>query len=169
MSILQYAVFGVFPLIMAYAGVSDLLTLTIPNRASMAAIVGFAIAAALVGMDLATVGLHIAGGAAVLAGGFVFFSFRWIGGGDAKIAAVAALWLGLDRVLEFLVLGALFGGALTIIVLLARRRLLPAIAVRQQWLLRLHDPASGVPYALALAAAALVIYPKTPWIGLLVG
>jgi prepilin peptidase CpaA len=30
--------------------------------------------------------------------------------------------------------------------------------------LRLHHPESGVPYGIALAAGALMIYPETPWI-----
>jgi prepilin peptidase CpaA len=29
--------------------------------------------------------------------------------------------------------------------------------------LRLHDAGGGVPYGIALAAAALLIYPDTPW------
>ncbi|MCW5714723.1 MAG: prepilin peptidase [Bauldia sp.] len=165
MDVIDYAIFAFFPLVMAYAATSDVLTMTIPNRVSLIGIAGFAIAAPLAGLDIQTIGLHAAAGAAVLVGGFLMFAARWIGGGDAKVAAVAALWLGLDHTLEFLLQGALFGGTLTIFIILARRRPLPAFAIRP-WILRLHDPASGVPYCLALAAAALVIYPKTVWIGL---
>jgi prepilin peptidase CpaA len=117
----------------------------------------------MAGLGLAEVGLHLAAGAAVLVGGFVLFSLGWIGGGDAKIAAVAALWLGLAHTLEFLLLSSVFGGILTLLILVGRTRLLPAIAVRQ-WLLRLHDPATGVPYGLALSGAAMAIYPKTTWL-----
>lgn len=165
MDVLNYAVFAFFPLVMAYAAMSDVLTMTIPNRISLIGIAGFAIAAPVAGLDLQAIGLHAAAGAAVLVGGFLMFAVRWIGGGDAKVAAVAALWLGFDHSLEFLLQGALFGGTLTIVIVLARRRPLPAFAIRP-WILRLHDPSSGVPYCLALAAAALVIYPKTAWIGL---
>jgi prepilin peptidase CpaA len=165
MDVINYAVFAFFPLVMAYAATSDVLTMTIPNRVSLVGIAGFAIAAPLAGLDLQTIGLHAAVGAAVLAGGFVMFAFRWIGGGDAKVAAVAALWLGVDHTLAFLLQGALFGGLLTIFIIIARRSPLPAFAIRP-WVLRLHDPANGVPYCLALAAAALVIYPKTVWTGL---
>ena len=166
MTIVHYAAFAFFPLVMAYAAVSDLLSLTISNKVSLIGVAGFIVAAPLLGMDIATIGMHLAAGLLVLVGGFALFAFRWIGGGDAKIAATAALWLGYDQTLAFLVQSALFGGALTIAILYARRMQLPAIAVRS-WVLRLHDPASGVPYGIALAAGALVIYPKTIWIGLM--
>jgi Flp pilus assembly protein protease CpaA len=63
----------------------------------------------------------LAAGAVVLAIGFACFAFGWIGGGDAKFAAVIALWLGLGHVLEFLVTSAVFGGVLTIAILTFRR------------------------------------------------
>jgi prepilin peptidase CpaA len=168
MSIVNYGAFLIFPMVMAYAAVSDLLSMTIPNRLSLLGIAAFVIAAPLAGLGLGDIGLHLAAGAAVLVGSFALFALGWIGGGDAKLAAVAALWLGLSHTLEFLLLGSVFGGMLTIFILLARRRFLPAIGVRQQWLLRLHDPATGVPYGLALGAAALAIYPKTIWLALVV-
>jgi prepilin peptidase CpaA len=34
---------------------------------------------------------------------------------------------------------------------------------RQKWILRLHESDGGIPYGIALAAAALIIYPKTGW------
>lgn len=166
MTILNYGAFLIFPLVMVYAGVSDLMSMTIPNRLSLLGIAAFVIAAPMAGLSLGDVGLHLAAGTAVLVGGFTMFAFGWIGGGDAKLAAVAALWLGLSHTLEFLLLASVFGGMLTIFILLARRRFLPAIAVRAQWLMRLHDPSTGVPYGLALGAAALAIYPKTIWVGL---
>jgi prepilin peptidase CpaA len=168
MTILNYGAFLIFPLVMVFASISDLLSMTIPNRLSLLGIAAFVIAAPMVGLGLGEVGLHLAAGAAVLVGGFAMFAFGWIGGGDAKMAAVAALWLGLSHTLEFLLLGSVFGGLLAVVILLARRRLLPTIAVRQQWLIRLHDPSTGVPYGLALGAAALAIYPKTIWVGLVV-
>jgi prepilin peptidase CpaA len=34
---------------------------------------------------------------------------------------------------------------------------------RQSWILRLHETDGGIPYGIALAAAALAVYPKTGW------
>ena len=36
----------------------------------------------------------------------------------------------------------------------------------QDWVKRLHRLDGGVPYGIALAAAALLIYPYTPWMQL---
>ena len=46
---------------------------------------------------------------------------------------------------------------------------LPAPLASQGWLLRLHDPKEGVPYAVALAAAGLLVYPHTPFMAALGG
>ena len=34
---------------------------------------------------------------------------------------------------------------------------------RQEWIARLHEKGAGVPYGVALAAAALFVYPQTGW------
>jgi prepilin peptidase CpaA len=34
----------------------------------------------------------------------------------------------------------------------------------QPWLLRLHAKETGIPYGIALAIGALMIYPETEWI-----
>jgi prepilin peptidase CpaA len=34
----------------------------------------------------------------------------------------------------------------------------------QAWLNRLHDRESGIPYGIALALGALIVYPNTDWI-----
>ncbi len=170
MTALQYAAFCFFPIVMAYAAASDLLTMTISNWVSIALVAGFLVLAPfLPGMDLTAFGYHVAGGAAVLVVTFAMFAFGWIGGGDAKVAAAAALWLGLDHTIEFLMWTALIGGPLTIAIVLMRQRLSPALAVRFTWLYRLNDPTAGVPYGLALAAAALLVYPDTDWMSLVTG
>jgi prepilin peptidase CpaA len=43
---------------------------------------------------------------------------------------------------------------------------LPQVLADQEWVNRLHRPNSGVPYGIALAAAALLIYPDTTWMQL---
>jgi prepilin peptidase CpaA len=152
-----------FPALVAFAASSDLLTMTISNRNSLALAAGFLMLALLSGTSLAIVGMHLAAAAVVLTIGFTCFAFGWIGGGDAKLAAAIALWFGFDYLLEYLVYASLFGGALTMILIQFRLLPLPAMLARQQWILRLHEKGGGVPYGIALAAAALVIYPKTGW------
>jgi prepilin peptidase CpaA len=95
---------------------------------------------------------------------FVCFAFGWIGGGDAKVAAAAALWFGFDHLLEYLLYASLFGGALTLLLLQFRQWPLPYALAGQAWLLKLHAKESGIPYGIALAIGALLVYPETEWI-----
>ena len=158
--------FAAFPLAMAFAAASDLLTMTISNKLAAAMVVAFALASALVGMAASEFVMHFAAGAIVIAIAFAFFAAGWIGGGDAKFAAAVALWLGWSHLFDFTVYAALFGGALTLILLSFRRSVLPVFVIRQPWVQRLHDQKTGVPYGVALAAAGLATYPDTLWLRL---
>ncbi|WP_454621480.1 A24 family peptidase [Bradyrhizobium cenepequi] len=152
-----------FPALMAFAAASDLVSMTISNRVSLALVMGFIVLALASGMGLHDLLSHAGAGAAVLAAGFAFFAFGWIGGGDAKVAAGAALWFGFDHLLPYLLYASLFGGALTLLLLQFRRWPLPYPLLGQAWLLRLHAKETGIPYGIALALGALVIYPETEW------
>jgi prepilin peptidase CpaA len=150
-----------FPAMMAFAASTDLLTMTISNRVSLILVGGFFLLAAIVGMSITDVLSHLGAAVLVLAVAFAFFTQGWIGGGDAKLAAATALWLGFDHLLAYLVYASLFGGALTLALLQFRLMPLPRILARQEWAQRLHRKDSGVPYGIALAAAALAVYPAT--------
>lgn len=151
----------VFPALMAFAASSDLLTMTISNRLSLALAAAFFIVAVTTGMPLAVVGMHLAAAAVVLVVSFGFFTQGWIGGGDAKLAAATALWFGFDHLLPYLLYASVFGGALTLLILQFRKLPLPAVLARQVWIQRLHETEGGIPYGIALAASALAIYPTT--------
>lgn len=155
--------FLLFPAMMAFAASTDLFTMKIPNRVPLILACGFCVLAAFDGMSIAEIGSHLAAGSLVLAVCFAFFSRGWIGGGDAKLAAATALWLGWSQLYEYLLYASLLGGALTLLLLEFRKRLLPAVLANQAWLARLHEPNGGVPYGIALAAAALLVYPSTVW------
>ena len=152
-----------FPALMAFAASSDLLTMTISNRLSLALAGGFFLLMIVTGMSLHAAGMHVAAAAVVLVVAFVFFSQGWIGGGDAKLAAATALWFGFDYLLDYLIYASLFGGALTLAIIQFRKIPLPAMLARQGWILRLHETDAGIPSGIALAAAALAVYPKTGW------
>ena len=152
-----------FPALMAFAASSDLLTMTISNRISLALAGAFFLLTLVTGMSLAAIGMHLAAGALVLAVCFGFFSQGWIGGGDAKLASATALWFGFDFLLDYLIYASLFGGVLTLVLIQFRKLPLPGPLARQAWILRLHDAGGGIPYGIALAAAALTVYPKTGW------
>jgi prepilin peptidase CpaA len=153
-----------FPALMAFAAASDLFTMTISNRVSLALALGFVALALLSGMGLYDLLSHIGAGAAVLVVAFGCFAMGWVGGCDAKVAAAAALWFGFGHLLNYLVYASLFGGALTLLLLQFRQWPLPYPFAGQVWLTRLHAKESGIPYGIALAIGALMVYPETEWI-----
>jgi prepilin peptidase CpaA len=153
-----------FPALMAFAAASDLFTMTISNRVSLALAAGFLVLALASGMAPSEILSHLGAGTSVLAVSFVCFAFGWIGGGDAKLAAAAALWFGFGHLLNYLVYASLFGGVLTLLLLQFRQWPLPYPLAGQSWLLKLHAKESGIPYGIALAIGALVVYPETEWI-----
>ncbi|UJQ93165.1 A24 family peptidase [Mariluticola halotolerans] len=150
-----------FPAMMAYAACSDLLTMRISNKVSLLLIVGFFIMALLAGLTWPDIGMHAGVAAITLVVAFSFFAFGWIGGGDAKLAAATVLWIGPEHAMVYLVFAALYGGGLTLLFLFGRNYSLPAGLLRVGWLVRLHDKSEGVPYGIALAAAAMMVYPET--------
>jgi prepilin peptidase CpaA len=153
----------VFPALMAFAASSDLFTMTISNRITVALVVGFIAMAFMSGMGLSDVLAHAEACATVLAVTFLFFARGWIGGGDAKLAAATALWLGFDHLMVYLLYASIFGGVLTLAMIRFRLMPLPQMLADQEWVMRLHRLDGGVPYGIALAAAALMIYPSTAW------
>ena len=158
---IEIAALIIFPALMAYAAASDLLTMTIPNKVSLALILSFAVFAIVAGLSWHAIGMHVAAGALVLLVCFGMFACGWIGGGDAKLAAGTALWLGFQTLVEYLLVATVAGGLLTLAILALRLQPLPAFALRYHWVSRLHDQKSGVPYGIALAGAALAVYPHS--------
>src|SRR3954468_2762870 len=102
----DFAALLVFPALMAYAGVSDLLTMTIPNKVSLALVIAFAAFVVIGGLSFDAILVHVAAGALVLVTCFGMFARGWIGGGDAKLAAATALWLGFHVLMEYLLISA---------------------------------------------------------------
>jgi prepilin peptidase CpaA len=162
-------ILGVFPAAMAFAAFSDLLTMRISNRLSIGLALGFFAVALLVGMPLMDVGYHVLASLLVLAVCFSFFAMGWIGGGDAKLAAATALWLGFAHLPQYLFLASLIGGGLTLVLLGVRRYPLPLPLAETRWIARLHSAKNGVPYGIALAAAGLLVYPHTIFMRALTG
>jgi len=155
----------VFPVAMAFAAATDLLTMTIPNRISIALVAAFAIAAVLssVPLDVLLV-QHVLVGLAALAVGIFMFSMGWMGGGDAKLLAAVSLWVGAEHIGPYLLDMSLLGGVLALAVLVYRTYV-PAerLAIAPVWAVRLHRKGTGIPYGLAIAGAALIIFPSTQW------
>jgi prepilin peptidase CpaA len=155
----EILVLGAFPALLALAAIWDLASYTIPNWLPLALTAAFLAFAAATAMPFAAIGLHAAAGLCALIVGIGFFAFGWIGGGDAKLFAATALWLGFHDLMTYALVAALFGGALTLGLLFVRRFPLPARLAAQGWILRLHGERSGIPYGVALAVGAIVLLP----------
>src|SRR5690606_39209831 len=98
----------IFPLLMAFAAASDLLTMRISNRLVLLVVAAFLVTALVVGLPPQLLAMHAAFALLILVIAFAFFAFGWIGGGDAKFAAATALWLGGELLLPFIVYAGLF-------------------------------------------------------------
>ena len=162
--ILDLARLLLFPALMAFAAASDLFTMTISNRVSLALIAGFFVLAFAGGMAPYEMLSHVGAGALLLVVAFGCFAMGWMGGGDAKVAASVALWFGFAQLMDFLLYASLFGGALTLLLLQFRQWPLPYALGGQAWLMRLHHKETGIPYGIALALGALLVYPDTGWV-----
>jgi prepilin peptidase CpaA len=162
--ILDIARLLLFPSLMAFAAASDLFTMTISNRVSLALAAGFFVLALASGMGMAAILAHLGAGVLVLALAFGCFAMGWVGGGDAKLASAAALWFGFAHVMTYLFVASIFGGALTLLLLQFRQWPMPVALSGQTWLMKLHARESGIPYGIALAIGALTIYPETEWV-----
>jgi prepilin peptidase CpaA len=139
------------PVLIVWAGATDLLTGTIPNPVVLLLTACFAVFTLAAGLDRAQLFSHLLCACLVLTFGFVLFSQGWIGGGDAKLLAGAALWFGFEYILPFLAGVALAGGAMASLYLcvnIARDRLGLTAA-------RLVT----IPYGAAIAAGALAVFP----------
>lgn len=158
---LDFVALALFPGLMLFAALSDIMTMTIPNRVSIILIAGFFVMAVWTGMAPSAIGWHVAAGACMLALCFVLFNLGWVGGGDAKLAASTALWFGFAPLADYGVVTAILGGLLTLIIVGLRQIELPNALRGRAWLARLHDSRSGIPYGVALAGAGLAVYPHT--------
>ena len=153
----------VFPFCMAFAAISDLLSMTIANRVSVILIGAFAVAAPLAGMDWSVYGMHFLAAGLVLAVSFGLFAIGGMGGGDAKLLTATALWMGFGiHLVEYLVVSSFFGGILTLLILAYRRSPIAVFAGRVGFLRRIADDKAGIPYGIALGIGGLVVFPATP-------
>jgi prepilin peptidase CpaA len=160
---LDVAVLTVMPGAVAFAAAMDLLTMKIPNRVSAVLVLTFFPLALLAGLSAWDILNHMGAGLGVLALGVLLFIPGWFGGGDAKLMAAIALWVGPDNLVPYFLYAAVTGGFIAMAFALVRSVPLPRVLLGEAWALRLHRRDAGIPYGLALAAGALLVYPHTFW------
>ena len=136
-----------FAAAMLVSAVLDIRSRRLPNWLNLAIALGFLPWAWLSGLAWGDFAIHLAVGLVVLGIGFGLYAAGVIGGGDAKMAAAVALWIGLALepdlpLLRFFLLMALAGGVLAVIALVWQ-------SVKKR---RLTDP---LPYGVAIGVAGL--------------
>ena len=170
----QYFLLTIIPALFILAAVWDVMSYTIPNFLILTLLALFVVFAGTAvifsgGMGLSDAGFHLLSGLIGLFVGMALFAFGLIGGGDAKLFAVATLWLGLNSIFEYTLLVTLFGGVLTLVLLSLRRFPVPLLLTKYEWVTRLFDRKAGIPYGVALAAGALIMLPRADLFRLAVG
>lgn len=155
-------IFVVFPFAMIYAALSDMFTMTIANRVSLLLIVTFLAIAPFIGLTWMQFAMHLAAFALVLTVTFGLFAVGVMGGGDAKLMASTALWLGFGpALLNYVLVAALAGGGLTLFLILLRGSAFATYAGEVRVLRRIIDE-KDIPYGIALAIAGLASFELSP-------
>ncbi|MBB5518000.1 A24 family peptidase [Amphiplicatus metriothermophilus] len=160
---------SIFPAALLIAAANDLYEFKIPNWISVVLFAAYFAGGLALGAPAALYleGLLLA--AAALAVGFALFAFRILGGGDAKLLAAIAPWIGLSGLGAFLVNMAFAGAALAVALILFRKTPLLPIYAHAPWIMRLHQQPKDIPYAVAIAAGGLLSFPQTPYFQLAYG
>jgi len=133
----------------------DLARFRIPNLVPAVLVALFPAAAWLTGWSGFAWGDHLLGGALGLALGLLAFGLRAMGGGDAKLFAAAALWVGLERLVVLMITTSLAGGVLTIALLALRQRGFGAYLAAKGAAFPVLERKAPIPYGVAIAVGCL--------------
>jgi prepilin peptidase CpaA len=145
---------SLFGALLAVAAATDLASRRVPN--ALVALLAASGLAAQWARDGATgTALGALAGLAVLGPLLAAWAAGKVGGGDAKLAAAAAVWLGPSRVLPFVVFAAVAGGPLALATRLSSQLALRRALARAE--------AEGVP------ADAVAVAPETVPLAVAIG
>jgi prepilin peptidase CpaA len=154
------------PFLVVLAAVYDFLTLRIPNWLNAIMALTFFPLAIMTGMPAEAMLWHCLTGTVILAVGYGLFSGGFIGGGDAKMLAGAGLWFGWPDAGTFLVFTALAGGVLAIAYKIGRMLKIEQEVRDLGWAKRWVNVNPDLPYGIAIAAGAVLVFPSTWWMSL---
>ena len=146
----------VFPLTLIAGAVSDLFRYEIPNSLSLSLLLGYVAYAIALDSDVVSAIQGLTSGLVVLVAGLVLFRLQFLGGGDVKLLAAAAPWIGWLGLPSFLIWTALWGGLLAVVILIGRGWAKRTSIWGPQWWQRLLAVGGGVPYGIAICAGGLM-------------
>ena len=157
-------VMWVFPALMVYAAMTDLVDRRIANWISVSLIAAYFALALVQLTPPLVVASHVGIALVAFAIGFGVFCTGRMGGGDVKLITASVLWFGPNlAALEYVTSLSIVGLAVTVVFVLMRLDIL-------QYLMSINpltrpfagrDPSGrDVPYGLAIAAGALMTTPN---------
>lgn len=137
---------------LAWAAISDFRRYEIPDYICIAVAAGFVIYAFVGPLDLKMILVALGIALAAFAVGVLLFARGWLGGGDVKLLAALALWVGSNHLLHFALVMGMAGGVLATVYALvgwakATRNGSPSDAATIM--------SVKVPYGIAIAAAGI--------------
>lgn len=149
---------ALFILLLVCAAIFDTLKFIIPNMVCVALVVLFFATAALAPGKVDWVS-HLAAAGLVLVVGFGIYLGNFMGAGDIKLLTAVALWAGLSELPMILAYIGLFGGALAIFLMFARRFTF-MVLVNLPKTESLHLPkvllkGEAIPYGVGIAIGAI--------------
>ncbi len=164
-----FLLLSIFPAALLVAAANDLYEFKIPNWISILLIVAYPAAGLVLGASPQVMieGILIGGGA--LAIGFGLYAGRVLGGGDAKLIAASAPWLGAGALGPFILNTAIAGLGLAIVMIMFRKMPILPIYAHAPWLMELHERRNDLPYGVAIASGGLLSFSQTPFFQLAFG
>lgn len=142
------------------AALNDANAMKIPNRIPLIVLGAYFLMVPFTWVGLPIFLEHMTVGVVVFALGFAMFAFGWMGGGDSKLLAATAFWFTWADVFSYMVYTALFGGVLTLFIMVGRSYI-PARLITTQWAHTMFKDQTKIPYGLALAAGAIATLPQS--------
>jgi prepilin peptidase CpaA len=152
----------IFPMAMVMAMVSDVRDFEIPNSLPLLLLVAYPLTALIAGFSWQQIFWAFSLSGLMLAIAIILFLLRIMGGGDGKLLAASVLWIGQERLWEFLFMTTLAGGVLALALMLFRRLPLASALKSIATIEQLHARKQDIPYAVAIGCAGLIIYPHLP-------
>ena len=111
----------IFPMAMVMAMVSDVRDFEIPNSLPLLLLVAYPLTALIAGFSRQQIFWAFSLSGLMLAIAIILFLLRIMGGGDGKLLAASVLWIGQERLWEFLFVTTFAGGVLALDLMLFRR------------------------------------------------
>jgi prepilin peptidase CpaA len=151
LEVARYVIAAGFSIVLLWAATTDIISRIIPNRAVLA-LLGLFLLWTLAGKGV-SLGPDLLAGAIALAVGYLFYAFKVMGGGDAKLFAATALFTSLGYLPALALMTVLAGGVIAAVSLATK----PRRAVAMLTLRGKGDFGRGVPYGVAIAIAGIYV------------